>query len=468
LRDRITEAKLKHQIQSIVQIKGKTMNKNRTTVDATRPGIQQNGENKIGSYRWSVCALLFFATTINYVDRQVFGILAPVLQKDIGWNEIEYGYIVTAFTGAYALGLLFVGRFIDQVGTKIGYTVSIVVWSVAAMGHAVARTVFGFGVARFSLGLGESGNFPAAIKATAEWFPKKERAFATGLFNSGANIGAIAAPLLVPWITLTWGWQESFIFTGLLGFIWLAFWLWLYEIPEKHKRVSKEEVAYIQSGRVETESAKISWFQLLSYRQTWAFVVGKFVTDPVWWFYIYWLPKFLSQRYDLDLAHLGLPLIVIYTMTSMGSIAGGWLSGALIKRGWILNRARKGVMLLSAVLIVPIVFASTVSEWWAVFLIGLAAAAHQSWSANLFTTVSDMFPKKAVGSVVGLGGMAGSIGGMLIATAAGYILQITGEYLILFVFSGSAYLIALLVFNLLVPKIEEIEGLNPGSMNTVS
>ena len=424
-----------------------------------QPGLNNSGAelskgNKVGSYRWTICALLFFATTINYIDRQVLGILAPVLQKDIGWNEIDYGYIISAFTTAYAIGLLVFGRFIDKVGTKIGYTISLVVWSVAAMAHALAKSAFGFGAARFSLGLGESGNFPAAIKSTAEWFPKKERAFATGLFNSGANIGAVVAPLVVPWITLTWGWQEAFIFTGLLGFIWLVAWIWLYEIPEKHKRVSKEELAFIQSDPPESEAEKIPWVSLLKYRQTWAFVVGKFLTDPIWWFYLYWLPKFLNERYNLDLAHLGLPLIVIYTMTSIGSIAGGWFSGAFIQRGWSVDKGRKVVMLISALLVVPIVFASAVPEWWAVLLIGLAAASHQSWSANLFTTVSDMFPKKAVGSVVGIGGFAGAIGGSLIATVAGFILQLTGSYLILFIICGSAYLVALFVFNLLVPKIE--------------
>ena len=424
-----------------------------------QPGLNNSGAelskgNKVGSYRWTICALLFFATTINYIDRQVLGILAPVLQKDIGWNEIDYGYIISAFTTAYAIGLLVFGRFIDKVGTKIGYTISLVVWSVAAMAHALAKSAFGFGAARFSLGLGESGNFPAAIKSTAEWFPKKERAFATGLFNSGANIGAVVAPLVVPWITLTWGWQEAFIFTGLLGFIWLVAWIWLYEIPEKHKRVSKEELAFIQSDPPESEAEKIPWVSLLKYRQTWAFVVGKFLTDPIWWFYLYWLPKFLNERYDLDLAHLGLPLIVIYTMTSIGSIAGGWFSGAFIQRGWSVDKGRKVVMLISALLVVPIVFASAVPEWWAVLLIGLAAASHQSWSANLFTTVSDMFPKKAVGSVVGIGGFAGAIGGSLIATVAGFILQLTGSYLILFIICGSAYLVALFAFNLLVPKIE--------------
>jgi ACS family hexuronate transporter-like MFS transporter len=419
--------------------------------------IQPTGLGRMGRFRWSIVALIFFATTINYVDRQVIGILAPTLQRDIGWNEIEYGYIVTAFTGAYALGLLLVGRFIDRVGTKIGFSVSIVVWSVAAIGHALAKSAFGFGVARFCLGLGESGNFPASIKSVAEWFPKKERALATGLFNSGANIGAIVAPLVVPWITLTWGWQESFVFTGLLGFIWLAFWLWLYEVPDRHRRVTREEVAYIRSDPVEIVSEKIPWIRLWKYRQTWAFVIGKFLTDPVWWFYLYWLPKFLNQRYDLDLAHLGLPLIIIYTMTTIGSIGGGWLSGAFIQRGWSIDKGRKTVMLISALLIVPIVFVSAVPQWWAVLLIGLAAAAHQAWSANLFTIVSDMFPRRAVASVVGLGGMAGSVAGMLIATAVGFILQSTGSYVIVFVMAGSAYLLALVMINFLVPHIEEIE-----------
>ena len=422
-----------------------------------QPHLSPGGNAAMGSYRWAICALLFFATTISYVDRQVLGILAPLLQKDIGWNEIEYGSLITAFTAAYALGLLFFGPFVDKVGTKIGYTVSIFIWSVAAMGHALVSTVFGFGVARFSLGLGESGNFPAAIKTIAEWFPKKERALATGWFNSGANVGAVVTPLIVPWITLTWGWREAFIFTGLLGFIWVGFWIWLYESPEKHKKVTKEEVAYIQSDRIELESETIPWLHLLKYRETWSFVVGKFLTDPIWWFYLYWLPKFLNQRYGLDLAHLGLPLIVIYTMTTVGSIGGGWLSGVFIKRGASLNRGRKLVMLISAILIVPIVCASVVPEWWAVLLIGLASAAHQSWSANLFTTVSDMFPKKAVGSVIGLGGMAGAVGGMLIATAAGFILEYTGSYVSLFILAGSVYLLALFIINILVPEIKEVK-----------
>ncbi len=424
-------------------------------LDGTRPGPESN--IKVGYYRWVVCGLLFFATTINYIDRAVLGILAPVLQNSIGWNQIDYGYIIFAFTTAYAIGLLFVGRFIDWVGTKRGYSASMIVWSISAVAHAFARSVFGFGVARFALGIGESGNFPAAVKATAEWFPKKERALATGLFNSGPNVGTIIALVLVPWITLTWSWREAFIFTGLLGFIALTLWLIYYEVPEKQKRVRKEEVAYIQSDPPESPAEKIPWLKLLKYRQSWAFVIGKFLTDPIWWFYLYWLPSFLNERYHLDLAHLGFPLIVIYTMVTVGSIGGGWMSGFFIKRGWSINRGRKAVMLLSALLIVPIVFAASVSEWWAVLLIGLAAASHQSWSANLFTTVSDMFPKKAVASVVGLGGMAGAIGGSLIAILAGFILQFTGSYIPLFILSGSVYLIALLIIHILVPKIEEFE-----------
>ncbi|HKI46102.1 MAG TPA: MFS transporter [Balneolales bacterium] len=409
-----------------------------------------------GSFRWTICALLFFATTINYIDRQVIGILAPTLQKEIGWTDLEYGYIVTAFQAAYAIGLLLVGRFIDKIGTKIGYSISMFVWSLAAMGHALVETVLGFGIARFFLGLGESGNFPAAIKGTAEWFPKKERALATGLFNSGANVGAVVAPLVVPWLTLTYGWHAAFVFTGSLGFIVLILWIWIYRLPEDHPWVKKGELEYIKSDPVDTHTEKVPWLKLLKYRQTWAFVVAKFMTDPIWWFYLYWLPSFYSERYKLNLAHLGLPLVVIYTMTSVGSIGGGWLSSVFIKHNWTINKGRKTAMIICAVCVIPIIFASVVSNLWlSVFLIGLAAAAHQGWSANLFTTASDMFPNRAVASVVGLGGMAGSIGGMLIATAAGLILQITGHYLLLFLICGFAYVIAFVIFHFLVPEMEE-------------
>ena len=430
------------------------MTKNPPAINEGQPASSAKGDVRSGSYRWAICALLFFATTINYVDRSVLGLLAPVLQKEIGWDQIDYGNIVAAFMAAYAIAMFFAGRFVDKVGTKIGFSISIVVWSIAAMGHALARSVFGFGVARFFLGLGESGNFPCSNKAIAEWFPKKERALAVSLFNSGANVGALVVPLVVPWIALTWGWRAAFIFTGLLGFIWLVFWLWLYEIPERHKKVSRAELEFIHSDAAESATEKIPWLGLLRYRQTWSFVVGKFLTDPFWWFYIYWLPKFLNEKYGLDLAHVGLPLIVIYTMTSVGGIAGGWLPGLFIKAGWGIDRGRKGAMLVCALLVVPIVFVPYASLWWAVILLGLATAAHQGWSANLFTTVSDMFPKRAVGSVTGIGGMAGSVGGILIASGTGYILQATGSYTTLFFMAGSAYVITLFLFHLLVPKID--------------
>ena len=408
-----------------------------------------------GRYRWVICALLFFATTINYIDRQVLGILAPLLQKEIGWSEIQYGYIVTAFQAAYAIGLLVVGRLIDKYGTKLGYSVAIVLWSLAAMAHAVTRSAAGFGAARFALGLGESANFPAAVKAIAEWFPKRERALATGIFNSGANIGAVVAPLAVPFLTVTYGWQSAFIVTGLIGFIWLVFWILVYERPEHHRKLSPAELGYIRSDPPDPPSGKIPWASLLRHRQTWAFVAGKFLTDPIWWFYLYWLPKFLNKTYGLTLTDLGLPLVVIYTMTSIGSIGGGWLSSRFIARGWPVGRARKTVMLICALLIVPIVSTASVANLWvAVALIGIAAAAHQGWSANLFTTASDMFPRDAVGSVVGLGGMAGAVGGMLLATSAGFLLEWTGSYMTLFIISGRVYLIALFIFNLLAPDLE--------------
>lgn len=418
---------------------------------------QPSASSKVGRFRWTIVALIFLATTINYVDRQVIGILAPTLQKEIGWSDIDYGYIVTAFTAAYAIGLLVIGRIIDIIGTKMGYALSLTGWSFAAIGHALASSALGFGTARFALGIFEAGNFPAAIKTVAEWFPKKERALATGIFNAGSNVGAVVAPLVVPWITLTWGWQEAFIFTGAIGLLWLILWFLFYEKPEKNKRLSQKELEYIQSDPKDTES-KVEWKRLLKYRGTWAFALGKFLTDPIWWFYLYWIPSFLNENYGITLSEIGLPLIIIYVMADIGSIGGGWLSSFFIKRGWEINKGRKAAMLICALCVVPIVFASQVSSVWeAVALLSLATAAHQGWSANLFTTVSDMFPRKVVGSVIGIGGMAGAIGGMLIATAAGFILQFTGSYLILFIIAGSAYLLALLIFNLIVPKIKEIE-----------
>ncbi len=410
-----------------------------------------------GYYRWTICALLFCATTINYIDRQVLGILAPDLRKSIGWNDIDYGYIVTAFQAAYALGMVVVGRLMDRLGTKLGYTVAITVWSVAAMAHALARSVMGFAIARFSLGLGESGNFPAAIKTVAEWFPKKERALATGIFNAGSNVGAVAAPLAVPWITLTYGWQMAFVATGAIGFLWIVFWVVLYEKPEQQKRLKAEELAYIQSDPPDPP-VRIPWLSLLKHKQVWAFAIAKFMTDPVWWFYLYWVPSFLNKTYGLTLDRIGPPLIIIYLMADVGSVGGGWLSSFLIKRGWSVNRGRKAAMLICAICVVPIVLASQASElWMAVALLSLATAAHQGWSANLFTTTSDMFPRKAIGSIVGLGGMAGAIGGMLISTLAGFLLEFTGSYLVLFIICGSTYLVTFLIFNRLAPNLEQVE-----------
>lgn len=419
------------------------------------PAPAAAGRTGVGYVRWIVCALLFFATTINYIDRQVLGILAPTLQKDIGWNEVQYGYIVTSFQAAYALGLLVVGRILDVVGTKLGFAAALVFWSFAAMAHAFARTPFGFGLARFGLGLGEAGNFPAAIKTVAEWFPKKERAFATGVFNSGSNVGAIVAPAIVPWIAINMGWRWAFIITGAIGFIWLVFWWWLYQPPEKHPRLTQAELSHIRSDPQEEAPQKIPWLRLARVRQTWAFAVGKFMTDPIWWFYLYWIPKFLNEKHGLTLSKLGPPLITIYLVADIGSIGGGWLSSRLIKRGWTVNSARKTAMLVCALSVVPIIFASQVSNVWsAVALISLAAAAHQGWSANMFTLASDMFPRRAVGSVVGMGGMCGAIGGMLIATATGYLLQFTGSYHAVFVVAGAAYLVALVIIHILAPRLE--------------
>jgi ACS family hexuronate transporter-like MFS transporter len=416
------------------------------------------GTGSSGRVRWTICALLFFATTINYIDRQILGLLAPLLQKEIGWNEIQYSAIVTAFQAAYALGIVAFGRAVDRFGTRIGYAFSVALWSVAAASHALARSVLGFGATRAALGVAEAGNFPSAIKAVAEWFPKSERALATGIFNSGSNFGAVLAPAVVPWLTVTFGWPAAFVATGALGLIWLVFWLALYDRPERKKGLSRGELAHILSDPAETQTTKVPWRELLRHRQTWAFVIGKFLTDPIWWFYLYWLPKFLNTRHGLTITTLGLPLVAIYSMTSVGSIGGGWLSSALIRRGFTVNRARKTAMLLCAVCVVPIVTASRIGTLWtAVLIIGLAAAAHQGWSANIFTLASDMFPKRAVGSVVGLGGMAGAAGSLLFSPFIGLVLERThNNYLIPFLISGSVYLVAFAVIQALAPRLEPV------------
>jgi ACS family hexuronate transporter-like MFS transporter len=407
-----------------------------------------------GYYRWMVCALLFFAATVNYMDRQVIGLLKPTLQSQIGWNEIDYSNIIFAFQLAYAIGLLFVGKIMDWLGSRKGFSLSVLLWSVAAMAHALASSVMGFGAARFTLGLGESGSFPASIKSVAEWFPKKERALATGIFNSGTNVGAVVTPLVVPWITVHYGWRMAFVATGAVGFIWLVAWLALYRTPENQPRLSQAELDYIRSDPPET-GAKIPWLQLVPLRQTWAFAIGKFLTDPVWWFFLFWAPDFLFKKYGVSLATVGLPLFVIYQVATVGSIGGGWLSSFWIKRGWSVNASRKTAMLICAIAVVPVIFASRVSNLWlSVALIALAAAAHQGWSANIFTLASDTFPRRAVGSVVGLGGMFGSLGALLLAKVTGYVLQRTGSYLPLFIIAGSAYLTALVIIHVLNPRLQ--------------
>jgi MFS transporter, ACS family, aldohexuronate transporter len=424
-------------------------------------------QNAIGKYRWVIVVLLFFATSINYVDRQVIGLLKPVLEKDLHWSEKDYGYIVMAFQTAYALGLLFFGGLIDRIGTKLGYTFSVIFWSIAAMLHAAAKTTFGFGVARTALGIGESGNFPAAIKTITEWFPKKERAFATGLFNSGTNIGAVIAPIMVPLILAAYGWREAFIITGALGLIWLIFWGIFYDSPAKQKRLGAAEYNYIHSDDEinSSSSPQFFWIKLFRYRQTWVFFAGKFLTDPIWWFFLLWLPDYFSGTFHLDLKKPGWPLVIVYTTTSIGSIFGGYLSSYFIEKGWSAYRARKTAMFIFALCVLPVMTAQYASNMWTVVaLISLAAASHQAWSANIFTTASDIFPKKAVSSIIGIGGMAGAVGGILFPLIVGNILQYfknagnkTAGYNIIFIICGCAYLFAWIVMHFLTPEVKEVK-----------
>lgn len=408
------------------------------------------------SFRWVICGVLLFGVTKNYMDRLVIGVLKDTLQHQLGWTEIDYGNLVFAFTAAYAVGMLVLGRVVDSVGTRLGYALAMITWSIAAMAQGVVSSLRAFVVARAVLGFGESGVFPASIKAITEWFPGKERSLAVGIFNAGTNLGAILTPLVVPWITLHLGWRWSFILLGGVGMIWLALWLWIYDKPEQHPRVSVTELAYIRRDPIDMQG-RVSWLDLIRHRQAWAFVLGKFVTDPIWWFYLFWVPGFLQKKHGLALLQLGLPLVTIYLMADLGSIAGGWFSSMLIRRGKTVNRARKTAMLICALCVTPIVLAPIVStEWTAVFLIGLATAAHQGFSANLLTLPSDLFPAKAVASVVGMGGMAGAVGGMFIAKIVSYILQWTGSYTIPFLLAGSAYLFGLLIIHECVPRLEKV------------
>jgi ACS family hexuronate transporter-like MFS transporter len=428
-----------------------------TAFNKPTPGNLSSG-TKLGSVRWTVCAMLFVATSINYMDRQVIAILKPTLEHSIGMTEISYGYIVDAFQIAYAIGLLAAGRLIDKLGTRIGYMLVMATWSLSAMGHALANSVLEFGFARFFLGLGESGNFPAAIKTVAEWFPQNERSLATGIFNSGANVGAILAPAIVPWVTLRYGWHAAFLTTGIFSVLWILWWFRYYRRPTDHPTLTAQELRHIYQEAATDLGPSMPWRRLLGCRQTWAFSVAKFLTDPIWWFYLFWLPSYFSAKFNLNLSHLGLPLIIVYNVSVVGSIGGGWLPAPFRRLGLSPQYARLAAMLVCASLVVPIFTAGNIkSLWTAIALIGVAAGAHQGWSANLFTTTSDMFPRSAVGAVVGIGGMAGSVGSALFAFFAGHVLQLTHSYRILFGIASSSYLLALVFMYLLAPGLKKVE-----------
>ena len=414
-------------------------------------------ERRFG-YRWTIVALLFVATTINYVDRQILGLLAPTLSRELHWSETDYGDVVSWFTIAYALGFLVAGRWLDRVGVKRGLGAAVVVWSLASMAHALVRTAAGFSIARAALGLGESAIFPGSLKSVAEWFPKRQRALAAGLFNAGTNMGAIVAPLIVPPLALHWGWRWAFIVTGALGFLWLLLWIPLYTSPENSPRVSADERALIRSDPPEPPMPSESWTRLLGYRQTWAFAVGKLLADPVWYFYLFWLPKFLDRKFGIKLSGIALPLVAVYLAADVGSIGGGWLSSWLIGRGWTVNRARKTAMLAMALLILPTSFVGKANgAWLAIGIVAVAAAAHQAWSANVLTLPSDMFPRSAVGSVVGIGAFTGAIVGVLFQRGIGRVLDANGgNYTPIFMVCGSAYLVAWILIQLLSPKLEPV------------
>jgi ACS family hexuronate transporter-like MFS transporter len=408
---------------------------------------------RIGRYRWVIVALLFAATAVNYIDRQMIGVLKPTLEAEFGWSESDFAGIVFWFQLAYAIGYVGFGRIVDTIGARLGYTIAIVIWTISHMAHGLASGVVSFALARFGLGIGESGNFPAGIRAVADWFPQRERAFAIGLFNAGANVGAIITPLLVPLLVLWFDWRAAFFITGIFGILWLIVWWAVYRNPREHPRVSPAELAWIEQDPADPVE-KIGWGRLIGVRETWAYALGKFLIDPIWWFFLFWLPGYLFERYDMDLATFGLPLAAIYLISDFGSIGGGWLSSRMMRAGYSANAARKITMALSAACVVPIWFAQSIDNVWiAVLVIGLATAAHQSFSANLYTLPSDVFPRGAVGSVIGIGGTVGALGGMGMALFTGYILDSTGSYEVLFAICASAYFLALAAVHLLSPRL---------------
>jgi ACS family hexuronate transporter-like MFS transporter len=416
---------------------------------------------RVGRYRWMICGLLFAATAINYVDRQTIGVLKPTLQAELKWTESSYADIVFWFQAAYAIGYLSFGPIIDRIGARLGYAIAFTLWTLAHIGHGFVHTITQFALVRFALGLGESGSFPSSLKAVSEWFPQQQRALAVGIFNAGSNVGAIVTPLVVPVVTLLWGWRAAFVVTGAVTLVWLVAWLLMYRNPAEHARVSASELAYIRAGEaaspVAAAAGPVSWAKLLTLRQTWAYVLGKFLTDPIWWLYLFWLPDFLGKRYNLDLQSFGPPLVAIYLLSDVGSVLGGWGSSRLMQRGRSANAARKTTLTICAILVIPIVIAQFVSQLWiAVAIIGLATAAHQAWSANLMTLPSDMFPRVAVGSVVGIGGMAGAVGGMLMSKYNGYILDAFGSYQPIFAIAGGAYSVAIVVIHSLSPRLQRV------------
>jgi ACS family hexuronate transporter-like MFS transporter len=412
------------------------------------------GAGRATRFRWIILGLIFFATTINYLDRMVMGILAPDLQKLYFISDVQYGYIQSAFALSYAFGQLICGGLLDLIGVKLGFALALTGWSLASIAHAWARGPWGFGIARGFLGVSESPNFPAATKTLSEWFPKRERAFAFGFVNAGTNMGAILAPLVVPWLTVTYGWQWAFVGTGAVGLLWLAFWIPLYKSPHNHPRVSPAELAHIQSDPPEP-TVRVPWIRLFAYKEAWAFAIGKFLTDSMWWFYMTWFPKFLNTQHGLNLLQIGLPLVVIYLMADAGSIAGGWLSSSLIKRKYTVNRARKTALFVCALGVLPVMFSQNVTHLWTgVLILGLATAAHQGFSSNLYTLVSDMFPKRSVASVAGFGGTAGYLGASIFQVFVGYMVQGAGNYVAPFMIAGCAYLVAFGVIQILVPTIK--------------
>ncbi len=415
-------------------------------------------DKNIGNYRWRVLVLIFFATTINYIDRQVLGMLKPYIAQDLGWTESGYGYIVTAFQVAYAMGLLFAGRILDKIGTKSGYTIAISIWSFAGMAHAAARSVFSFGLARFFLGLGESANFPAAIKSVAEWFPKKERALATGFFNSGSSIGAIVAPIIVTSVTVVYGWQWAFLITGALGLVWIVFWLLFYKLPQNHAKLSKSEYLHILSDQDSANDQSMSWREIIAFRPTKAICMTRFITDWVWWFFLFWGPAFLNKTFGVNLQEVVLPLIIIYSSAAFGGIFIGWVSSTFIKSGKSIDYSRKTSILICALIVLPIMAAPKINNLWIVtWLISMATAAHQGWASNIFTIVSDIFPKRVVGTVVGLSGFSGAVGGALAASIVGLVLQSTNSYFLILSVAGFSYLMAWMILKLMIPRIEPIK-----------